>query len=91
VTIVDELGFAPSTTPAPSCCPLVAAAYERRSIALASHWPFEQWGRYLPEHTTTASLLDRLLHHAHVIVTDGDSYRMHQADRKGGPPTEIRR
>jgi DNA replication protein DnaC len=50
---------------------LVAAAYERRSLAVASHWPFEQWGRFLPEHTTAASILDRLLHHASVVITNG--------------------
>ncbi|HZC93031.1 MAG TPA: ATP-binding protein, partial [Mycobacterium sp.] len=33
--------------------------------------PFEQWGRFLPEHTTAASILDRLLHHADVIATNG--------------------
>jgi len=54
----------------------VAGAYERRSLAIAPHWPFDQRGRFLPEHTTAVSLLDRLLHHAHVVVTDGDSYRM---------------
>ena len=42
----------------------VAAAYERRSLGVASHWPFEDWGRFLPEHTTAVSLLDRLLHHS---------------------------
>lgn len=41
------------------------------------------WGRFLPEHTTTARHLDRLLHHA--IVTDGDPYRMRT--RGGGVPT----
>jgi hypothetical protein len=40
-------------------------------------------GRFLPEHTTAASLLDRLLHHASVVVTDGDSYRMREARAKG--------
>ena len=49
----------------------VAAAYERRSLGIGSHWPFESWGRFLPEHTTAASLLDRLLHHANVIVMGG--------------------
>ncbi len=39
---------------------LVAGGYERRSLAIASHWPFEQWGRFLPEHTTAVSILDRL-------------------------------
>ena len=43
---------------------LVAAAYERRSLGIGSHWPFEDWGRFLPEHTTAVSLLDRLLHHS---------------------------
>ncbi|MGH7733200.1 MAG: ATP-binding protein, partial [Gemmatimonadales bacterium] len=37
----------------------------------ASHWPFDQWGRFLPEHTTAVSLLDRLLHHSIVVVTKG--------------------
>jgi DNA replication protein DnaC len=57
----------------------VAAAYERRSLGLASHWPFEQWGRFLPVPTTAASLLDRLLHHAVVVVTEGESFRMREA------------
>jgi hypothetical protein len=62
----------------------VAAAYERRSLGLGSHWPFESWGRFLPEHTTAVSMLDRLLHHCHVVITDGDSYRMKQARARGG-------
>jgi len=62
----------------------VAAAYERRSLGIGSHWPFESWGRFLPEHTTAVSMLDRLLHHCHTVVTDGDSYRMKQARANGG-------
>ena len=58
----------------------------RKEVAISSHWPFEQWGRFLPEHTTAVSLLDRLLHHAHVVVTDGESYRMRHARAKGAPP-----
>ena len=49
-----------------------------------SRWPFDQWDRFLPEHTTAVSLLDRLLHHTSVVVTDGDSYRMREARAKGG-------
>jgi DNA replication protein DnaC len=83
--IIDEVGFAPlDHTGAQLLFRVVAAAYERRSLAIASHWPFDQWGRFLPEHTTAASLLDRLLHHANVVITDGDSYRMRQARAKGG-------
>jgi DNA replication protein DnaC len=83
--IVDELGFAPlDDNGAQLLFRFVAAAYERRSLGVASHWPFDQWGRFLPEHTTAASMLDRLLHHAHVVITDGDSYRMREARSRGG-------
>jgi len=83
--LADEAGFAPlDNTAAQLLFRLVSAAYERRALGVASHWPFDQWGRFLPEHTTAVSLLDRLLHHAHVVVTDGDSYRMREARAKGG-------
>jgi DNA replication protein DnaC len=83
--LVDEVGFAPlGDTGSQLLFRLVSAAYERRSLGLASHWPFESWGRFLPEHTTAVSLLDRLLHHASVVVTSGDSYRMREARAKGG-------
>ena len=49
------------------------------SVAVASHSPFEQWGRFLPEHVTATSLLDRLLHHATVVVTEVESFRMREA------------
>jgi DNA replication protein DnaC len=78
--ICDEVGFAPlDDTGTQLLFRLIAAAYERRALGIASHWPFESWGRFLPEHTTAASLLDRLLHHANVVVTDGESHRMREA------------
>ena len=80
LVVVDELGFAPlDDTGSQLLFRFVAAAYERRSLGLASHWPFEQWGRFLPVPTTAASLLDRLLHHAVVVVTEGESFRMREA------------
>lgn len=85
LVIVDELGFAPlDDTGAQLLFRLVAAAYERRALGIGSHWPFDQWGRFLPEHTTAVSLLDRLLHHSIVVVTEGESFRMRQARSQGG-------
>ena len=85
LVIIDEIGFAPlDDTGTQLLFRLVAAAYERRALAVASHWPFEQWGRFLPEHTTAASILDRLLHHASVVITDGESFRMRHARHKRG-------
>jgi DNA replication protein DnaC len=82
--LVDELGFAPLDLVGTQLLfRFVAAAYERRSLGIASHWPFDQWGRFLPEHTTATSLLDRLLHHAIVVVTEGESFRMREARARG--------
>lgn len=86
--LIDEVGFAPlDDTGAQLLFRLVAAAYERSALGIASHWSFEDWGRFLPEHTTAVSMLDRLLHHATTVVTTGQSYRMRQArTRHGGEP-----
>ncbi|MGE0067876.1 MAG: IS21-like element helper ATPase IstB [Microbacteriaceae bacterium] len=84
--LIDEIGFAPlDDTGAQLFFRLIAGAYEKRSIAIASHWPFEDWGRFLPEQTTAVSLLDRLLHHAVVIATTGESYRMKEARKTKKP------
>lgn len=86
LVIVDEIGFAPlDATGSQLLFRFVAAAYERRSLAIASHFSFEEWGRFLPEHTTAVSLLDRLLHHAVVCLTEGESYRMREARARPAP------
>lgn len=83
--IIDDLGFAPlDATGTQLLFRCIAAAYERRSVAIASHWPFDQWGHFLPEQTTAAALLDRLLHHAVVVVTEGESFRLQEARTRGG-------
>jgi DNA replication protein DnaC len=88
LVIIDEVGFTPlDDTGAQLLFRFIAAAYERRTLGIGSHWPFDQWGRFLPESTTAVSLLDRLLHHAVVVVTEGESFRMRQAGAKGGART----
>ena len=85
--LIDEVGFAPlDATGTQLLFRFVAAAYEHRSLGIASHWPFEDWGRFLPEQTTAVSLLDRLLHHATVVVTEGESYRMKEARSRRTTP-----
>jgi len=88
LVLIDEIGFAPmDDTGAQLFFRLVSAAYERRSLGIGSHWPFEDWGRFLPEHTTAVSLLDRLLHHSIVVVTEGESFRMKESKaRRAGRP-----
>jgi IstB-like ATP binding protein len=74
-----------STTPGRSCCPALSRPQiQHRAVATAGHWAFEDWGRFLPNETTAVSLLDRLLHHSIVVVTDGASFRMREPHKKGG-------
>jgi DNA replication protein DnaC len=90
LVIVDELGFAPlDATGSQLLFRFVAAVYEHTSLGLASHWPFQDWGRFLPEQSTAVSMLDRLLHHATVVVTEGESFRMREARARttGSRPT----
>ncbi len=85
LVVIDELGFAPlDLTGTQLLFRFIAAAYERRSLGIASHWPFDQWGRFLPEPTTATSMIDRLLHHSVVVVTQGESFRMREARSRGG-------
>jgi DNA replication protein DnaC len=87
LVLLDELGFAPlDATGGQLLFRFVAAAYERRSLGIASHWPFNDWGHFLPDQTTAVSLIDRLLHHAVVVVTAGESFRMREARTRGGVP-----
>ncbi|WP_305034167.1 ATP-binding protein [Mycolicibacterium sp. CR10] len=86
--ILNELGFAPLDDIGTQLLfRPVAGAYERRSLAIGLRWPFEQWGRFLPLETTAFSIFHRLLHHATVVITDGDYYRMKDAKHRKEQPT----
>lgn len=80
LVIVDDVGvLAVSADAAEALLRVVDAAYERRSLALTSNIHPFGFDELMPK-TLAAATVDRLLHHAHVIVTDGmDSYRLAQA------------
>jgi DNA replication protein DnaC len=76
LVVVDDIGLLPiSSDAAEGLYRLVDANYERRSVALSSNLHpsgFDQ----LMDRTIASALVDRLLHHAHVIVTEGESIRL---------------
>src|SRR4051794_29470390 len=78
--VIDDIGMlpvAPDAAEAPFR--VVDAAYEKRSIALTSNIHPAGFDELMPK-TLAAATVDRLLHHAHVLLTDGtDSYRLAQA------------
>jgi len=78
--LIDDVGLLPvSPDAADALFRVVDAAYEKRSIAISSNIHPSGFDELMPKTMATATV-DRLLHHAHVIITDGqDSYRLAQA------------
>jgi len=76
--VVDELGYMPmDSRRANLFFQLVSARYERGSIGISTNKPFDQWGQIFGgDDVIAAAILDRLLHHSHILVTRGPSYRM---------------
>jgi DNA replication protein DnaC len=82
--IVDDIGLLPvSPDAAEGFYRLVDAAYERRSVAVSSNLHPSGFDEIMPKTLATATV-DRLLHHAHIVVTQGDSYRLAQATNGQG-------
>jgi DNA replication protein DnaC len=80
LVIVDDVGLLPvSADAAEALFRVVDADYEKRSIAISSNIHPSGFDELMPKTLATATV-DRLLHHAHVLITDGsDSYRLAQA------------
>ncbi|MGI6297428.1 MAG: IS21-like element helper ATPase IstB [Minisyncoccales bacterium] len=75
--VVDELGYLKlDQTASDHLFQLVADAYERASLIITSNLDFREWAEMFANPSTAAAVLDRLLHHAHVISLKGDSYRL---------------
>ena len=83
--IIDEIGYLPLTRDqANHFFQVVSKRYEKGSIILTSNLPFIQWDQALAgDRVLTAAMLDRLLHHSHIIQINGDSYRLKQKQRSG--------
>jgi DNA replication protein DnaC len=77
--VVDDIGMLPAGQDAAEAFyRIVDAAYERRSIAVTSNIHPSGFDTIMPKTLATATV-DRLLHHAHLITTKGDSHRLAQA------------
>lgn len=81
--VVDELGYMPmDSRRANLFFQLVSTRYERGSIGISTNKPFDQWGQIFGgDDVIAAAILDRLLHHSHILVTRGPSYRMKDKER----------
>jgi len=92
--IIDELGYLPfARDEANHFFQVIARRYQRGSVIITSNLPFAQWDTaFAGVATITAAMLDRLLHHAHVAMISGDSYRLRERRRASiGLPTSKTR
>lgn len=84
VLIIDEFGVWPyDRAAATALFALISARYERGSIILTSNKGFAEWGEVLGDSVIATAILDRLLHHSHVINIRGESYRLREKKRAG--------
>ena len=75
--VVDEIGYLPvNQDGAVLFFQLINARHERASTVLTSNKGFEDWGGVLGDEVMAAALIDRLVHHCHIVNIQGNSYRM---------------
>ena len=76
--VIDEIGYLPfGREEANLFFNVIAKRYEYGSVIVTSNLPFSQWSTaFADDQTLTAALLDRLLHHAHIVQIAGNSYRL---------------
>jgi DNA replication protein DnaC len=75
--ILDEMGYLPfSKEGSELLFQLISEFYEQKSLIITSNLEFSQWNRIFTDSRLTAALVDRLIHHAHIISFQGESYRL---------------
>ena len=78
--VVDEIGFVPlHKESAELLFQVISDCYERRSLIITSNLEFSQWNTVFGDNRLTAALIDRLIHHSHIVIFSGESYRLTQS------------
>lgn len=83
--IIDEVGYLPmNRTQASLFFQLIAKRYEHGSVILTSNLAFSSWDDvFAGDAALVAAMLDRLLHHSHVVAIQGESWRLKDKRRAG--------
>jgi len=75
--IIDELGYMPVDTHRSNLFfQVVSRRYEKGAIILTTNKPFDRWGEMFGDDVIASAILDRLLHHSHIIAINGPGYRI---------------
>jgi DNA replication protein DnaC len=77
---VDEVGFVPFHRDGSELLfNVISECYEHHSVIVTSNLQFGQWNTIFGDNRLTAALIDRLVHHAHILTFSGESYRLRKA------------
>ena len=78
--ILDEWGYVPVDRDGSQLLfRVVSDSYERKSLLLTTNLEFSKWGSIFTDDQMAAAMIDRLVHHGHLILFEGNSYRMEHA------------
>jgi DNA replication protein DnaC len=92
ILLIDEVGYLPMDRVAAHLFfQVISARYERGSIIMTSNKNFGEWGELMGDSILATAVLDRLLHHSHIINIRGNSYRLKDKMRSGayGTPKPV--
>lgn len=90
--VIDELGYLPfEKRSAHLFFQLVARRYERGAMLITTNQLIGQWGTVFGDDVLAAAILDRLLHHSHTLLIQGESYRLKQKKKAGLIGTHVGR
>ena len=80
-TFVDEVGYLGYDARAADLIfQLVSRRYEHRSLLITTNLPFKRWDTVFPNASCAVALIDRLTHHAEILLLEGQSYRRREAE-----------
>jgi DNA replication protein DnaC len=78
--ILDEWGYVPIDKEGSQLLfRVVADSYESKSLILTTNLEFSKWGSIFTDEQMAAAMIDRLIHHGHLLIFEGQSYRMAHA------------
>ena len=84
-----ELGYVPlDKAGADLLFGFISQRYERRSLVVTTNLPFARWSEVFLDPTAAAAVIDRIVHHATVMQTAGDSFRLAAAKRNQAPSSD---
>ncbi len=77
VLILDEWGYIPfERTGTQLLFEAISSCYEKKSIVITTNLPFDEWNTIFYDEKLTTAILDRIVHHGHLIMHNGQSYRI---------------